>query len=131
MSKDIYLDPSTNDLYIYNGELRLTETQEEVTRQKCQISLSTYKGEVFWDIDAGVPWLANDNNPIQLLSKSTTDKRFVDVVLQANILNREGIIGISSYESVWDKPTGKLTITFTATTETGEPISVEDIELNF
>lgn len=129
MSKDLLLDSSTNDLVISNGQLQLTETQQDTTLQKCKISLSTYKGEVFWDIDAGIPWLKNDNNPVQLLSKSTTNKRFIDVVIQENILGREGITGISSYESTWDKPTGKLTISFIATTEYGEPLEVTDLNV--
>lgn len=127
MSRDIFLNPQENDLQITNGQINLTETQEEFTRQSTSIYLSGFRGEYFADINAFLPWLANDNNPIQLLGK--TDKRLIDTFIKQGILGREGIVRIDSYSSFVDKPTRKMTVSFTATTESGSPIVVENIEL--
>jgi hypothetical protein len=129
MSKDLALDTTTNDLDVSNSLLRLTETQEETTRQKVQIYLAMNKGECFWSTAEGIPYLANDNNNIQLLSKNTTDKRFVDIVMKQAILEREGVIGITNYSSSLDSANRKLSISFSANTESGEIITIEELEL--
>lgn len=128
MSRDIYIDPTLGDLFLENGQLRLTNTQEEATRQYTQQFLAGFRGELFWDLDFGVPWLKNDNNPVQILGKQS-DKRFVDVQIKEAILGREGIVQITSYNSVWDRANRTLTVSFTAETVSGEPISVEEIEV--
>jgi hypothetical protein len=129
MSKDLALNPTTNDLEISNSLLRLTENQEQTTRQKVQIYLGMFRGECFWSILEGIPYLANDNNNTQLLSKNTTDKRFVDVVIKQAILEREGIIGITSYSSFLDSVNRKLSISFSANTVSGEIITIDELEL--
>lgn len=130
MSKDLLLDSTLGDLDITNGLLSLTETQEKTTQQKTKIYLSLFRGEYFASITDGIPWLANDNNPIQLLSKSTTNKRFIDVYIREAILEREGIVDIVRYESEFDRQTRTMSVSFIATTESGEVITVEELEIN-
>lgn len=130
MSKDIFLDPVTNDLSIINSIIRLTEVQEETTRQKTSIMLKSFRGECFWDINTlGLPYLKNSNNSVQLLGKDTTDKRFIDVYVREAILSREGIVELLEYESVWDRRTRIMSVSFKAITETGEILTVENLEL--
>lgn len=128
MTKDVYLDPASNDFSILNGELRLTENQQETSRQKTSIFLSGFKGECIWDTDFGIPYLSNNNNPLQLLGK-ISDKRFFDVIIKDSILAREGIIELLSYSSVVDPRERIISINFTAETEAGEIITVEEVEL--
>jgi len=115
---DVYLNPVTNDLDIVNGVMRLTRSQEELTRQKIHITLSMNKGSWVFNINQGVPWLANDNNNVQLLGKVPI--RTVDAAVKRAILTREGVISISSYQSTLNTQTRELTISFNALTETGE-----------
>lgn len=123
MAVDFFLNPDTGDIDLSNnGLMRLTENIEESSRQQVLISLSTFKGELFWDINAGIPYLRNDNNDIQALGERT--KQFLDALIQNDVLTRENIIGITSYESELDKLSGKLTVNVSATTNQGEVIPV-------
>lgn len=126
MSIDLLLD-SNNDLSLFNGDLELTDTQEEATRQYVTTQLRGFLGECFFATDQfGVPWLANDNNPIQLLGKNSS-QQIIDLYIKQAITTREGIQQITSYNSVWDRANRTLSVSFTAITTSGEPLSVENI----
>lgn len=127
MSTDIYLSEATDDIDFVNNTMRLTNTIEELTRQKVQIHLATFKGEWFANILAGIPYLANNNNPEQLLGKA--DKRFFDVAIKTGILSRDGIVDLTSYESVLNKNTRGITVSFKATTESGDIVSIDNVEI--
>ena len=73
---DIFLDPLTNDIDLVNNVMRLTANTEELSRQRVQIWLGIFKGEWFFNIVAGIPYLANDNNPVQLLGVGTNKDAF-------------------------------------------------------
>lgn len=120
--RDIYLDPLTNDLSFINGEIRLTESIEEVVRQKVSIALRTYRGEWFANIEQGVPYLENDNNPIQILGK--TSKTVFDTTVRSEILEVQGVTNVTYYESTLDRVNSTITISFQATTKSGEDISL-------
>ena len=97
MSVDYLLNDS-GDMTLINGVVQFTDTTEQSSRQQVLISLSTYRGEWDFNILAGIPWLENDNNNIKLLGK--VDKRLIDSYIKEDILNRENITEITSYESV-------------------------------
>jgi len=123
MAVDIFLDPITNDISLNgNFTMRLTANVEESSRQQVQISLSTFKGELFSDIDAGIPYVKNNNNEVNALGERS--KRFIDTLIQADILARENIVRIVSYESTLDKAAGQLDVKAMALTNTGEVIPV-------
>jgi len=124
---DIFLDPTTDDIELVNSSMRLTQTQQELSRQKVQTNLATFKGEVFWDIVAGIAYLANDNNPEQLLGKS--DKRFLDNAIKDGILSRDGIVQLVSYTSTFDKNTREVTISFEAETLEGTIVAIDNIKV--
>src|SRR5690606_6447678 len=121
---DIYLNPATNDIDLANNTMRLTETTEESTRQRVLITLNTNRGEWKFNISFGVPWLSNEDNPIQLLGR--TPKYIIDAAVKEAILSRKGIISLNSYSSETDKQTRIMTISFRAETEEGEIITVND-----
>ena len=124
MSVDYLLNDS-GDVTLINGVVQFTDTTEQSSRQQVLISLSTYRGEWDFNILAGIPWLENDNNNIKLLGK--TDKRLIDSYIKEDILNRENITEITSYESVLDKPTRELSISFEAITNEGSTIRVDNV----
>lgn len=125
---DIFIDPLTGDIDLTNNVMRLTVSIEELSRQRVQIWLNLFKGEWFANITAGIPYLANDNNPEQLLG--TTTKDVFDLAIKTGITTRPGIVEIVSYTSSLDNPTRTLTINFEATTETGEIVRVTDITIS-
>jgi hypothetical protein len=112
--QDIYLNPLTHDLDLQNEQMRYITTQDEATRQRLAITLSAFKGEWFANILYGVPYLKNDNNPIELLGKGHKD--LLDTEIQRTILETEGVTGMSSFSSLEDKSSRQVTITFSATT---------------
>lgn len=122
---DIFIDPGTNDLGFSNSTVRLTATREELARQKVQINLSTFKGEWFRNVLAGIPYLKNDNNPVQLLGATT--KEVFDLHIKAGIVSRQDIVDILTYNSVLDKVERTLTISFTASTITGSTVSTTNL----
>ena len=117
MSLDILMD-ATNDLAIVNNTMVFTPNQEILSRQEVQITLSMFRGEWFFDTTFGVPYLANDNNPIQLLSKDSS-KQAIDNAIRDAVLRRDGIISIASYTSVFNDVNRTLDVQLTAVTESG------------
>ena len=124
MAKDFYLDPTTNDIDLTNKTMRLTSSIGESSRQQVYISLSTFKGEWYANIMAGIPYLANDNNVEQLMGQTQTTN--LDIAVKNDILNRENITSISSYSSVFDREVREANVSFTAITNTDEEISIEN-----
>lgn len=127
MPKDIRMDPSTHDILITNGRIELIQTEEDSTRQRLKIALLLFKGEWFRNINAGVPYLKNDNNPIQLLGKST--KALLDLELQKVISQTHGVVRIVDYSSSEDKITRKVNVSFSVQTLSGEVVSINDITI--
>ena len=114
---DLFIDSSTNDLLIEDGQLSLADSREELARQRLLITLRTFKGEWFKNINFGVPYIINENNKIELLGKSS--KRLLDIELQQQILGVEDIVSIEGYTSVLDTTNRDITVEFSAITESG------------
>ena len=119
---DIYIDPISHDISLVNNRMVLVSTEEEATRQRLVITLRAYKGEWQFNINYGIPYLKNDNNPIQLLGKSSVD--LLDLEIKQAILNTDGVVSLDSFTSVFDKAQRTVEINFAAVTESGELISV-------
>lgn len=129
MAIDILLDPITRDIDITGGVMKLTPNIETSSVQQLLIILNMNKGEYYFDISSGIPWLANRNNPIQLLDKGG-DKGLIDSLVREAILARENITEIIEYQSSTSKTTRTMTISFKCRTTSGEVISVENVPLN-
>ena len=114
---DLYLNPLTNDLDLTNNRLSITNSIDELARQKLFITLSTFRGEYFANINFGIPYLANDHNNVQLLEKNA--KELLDIELQSAILDTDGITSIAEYISTLNT-NRELAVSFTAITETGQ-----------
>ena len=121
---DLFIDPSTGDLDLTNSQMRLTANIEECVRQKVAITLRAFRGEWVYNILFGVPYLENDNNKVQLFGK--TPKAFFDTTIKSAIESVEGIIQVLSFESILTQPDGLISISFSATTESGEVLSPTD-----
>ena len=114
---DILLDTLTNDLIVEGGQITLIDNREELARQRLLITLRTFRGEWFKNINFGVPYIENDNNKIALLGKSS--KRLLDIELQRQILDIEDIESIEDYTSVLDTISREIVVTFSAVTKSG------------
>ena len=114
---DILLDTLTNDLIVEGGQITLIDNREELARQRLLITLRTFRGEWFKNINFGVPYIENDNNKIALLGKSS--KRLLDIELQRQILDIEDIESIEDYTSVLDTTSREIVVTFSAVTKSG------------
>lgn len=119
---DIYIDPLTHDISLVDNRMMLVDTEEEATRQRLVITLKTFRGEWDFNIEAGVPYLKNENNAVQLLGKSNKD--LLDLEIKQAILNTEGVVSLNTFDSVFDKAQRTVEIDFTASTDSGEIISV-------
>jgi len=129
MAIDFLLDTNSGDISLSNNSMQLTSTIEQSSRQQVLISLSTYRGEWAFNVEAGVPYLANDYNNIQLLGKSS--KRLMDAALQEDILGRENITRLISFDSVLDLATQDLSVSFEAETNSGERVVVDNLPVVF
>lgn len=109
---DLYIDPNTGDLALQNNMVRLTSGIPELTRQRIDTTLKTYRGEWVYNILEGIPYLANKNNDIQLVSRATSKEDFDSYIKQA-ILEKPSVESITFYESSLDKITKKLSIRLT------------------
>ena len=114
---DILLDTLTNDLIVEGGQITLIDNREELARQRLLITLRTFRGEWFKNINFGVPYIENDNNKIALLGKSS--KKLLDIELQRQILDIEDIESIEDYTSVLDTISREIVVTFSAVTKSG------------
>lgn len=123
--RDLLLDPVTGDLMLVDGELVLTRTPEELIRQQLQVTLRTYRGEWKYDINQGVPWTSNENNPTQILGK--TPKHIFDLKIRESILSVRAVRSIKSYQSEVNTATQIATIAFTVDTSAG--LITETVEL--
>lgn len=124
---DIYLDPVTGDLDFTNNTLRLTENLGELTRQKILITLQTFRGEWGVNINFGIPWLKNKNNPIQLLGP--TNKAVVDRWVREATLNVEAVRDFEEYLSVQDKQLRSLETSFRVNLTDGSQVSIDNFTI--
>jgi hypothetical protein len=107
--------------------MRLTDSSEELTRQRIQIWLALFKGEWFANILAGIPYLKNDNNTTQILG--AVNKKIFDSVIREGIQTRKGVVTLLSYYSVLDTSSRTITVSFKASTVTGEIVNVEALPI--
>ena len=128
MAVDIFLNQATDDIDLTsNKTMRLTSNIEESSRQQVLITLATFKGEWFANILAGIPYLVNDENTEQLLGDTETIN--FDIAIKNGILTRENITSLTTYSSSFDRKERILTVSFTATTNKGEVITVQDLTI--
>ena len=122
MATDILLD-SSGDLDISSGTLQLTTTKNQLATQQIRNTLSTYRGEWVFDTDFGVPYLANDNNDIQIVSVG--GEYIADYYIREAILSADHVERITKYEAVQDRLRGSYDVAYTVITTEGEELTNE------
>lgn len=128
MAKDILFD-ANGDIHLdSNGVMRLTPDMQTSSVQQVYITLNTNKGTWAFDILFGIPWLSNNNNPLQLLGKDGS-KGLVDSLIREAILARENVLEIIEYSSTVDKITKVMNVSFVFKTRSGEVVSVDNIPI--
>lgn len=109
---DIYINPVTGDIDLQNHTMRFTKNNAELTAQRIRTSLLTYRGEWFFNINEGIPYLENPNNPIQLIGKA--NKEDFDPYVKQVILSKPFVQRINTYSSNYNIFTSQLSISFDA-----------------
>lgn len=85
----------TKDLVFINGGCPVTTELKEVVAQRLFILLRTFQSEWFMSVSYGIPWLQ------RILGQKIT-KSGVDNILQAKVLDEEGVSRISEWSSTLD-----------------------------
>jgi hypothetical protein len=84
----------------------------ETVGQAVLTRLELFTGQWFLDAEEGTPWRTD------VLGKYTRDS--YDAVIQARILDTEGVTRIDDYSSTLDPDTRRLSVTATITTAYGQ-----------
>ena len=113
---DIKLNSETGDVLLSTTNTittpTFTTTTSENLAQRLKIRLQTFKGEWFLDGTIGIDYFN------QIAGKNRS-KAAVDAIIQAEILKEQEVLQITTYSSVVDKTTRKITIQFTVRTVDG------------
>ncbi len=120
MSYDFKLQD--NDLSINKtGDIILSKTKIELSRQWVQIRLKTILTEWFLDQNQGVDWF-------NLLSRRNT-RAEIDSVVKRVIVTTKYITKILTYSGGYNPETQKYSINFSAGAEGGEVITINNLEI--
>jgi hypothetical protein len=124
-------NPTLHDLqltsdgqFVYVGFDADTDDDDnaDIVRQRVKTRLLLFKEEWYQDQRVGMPWIQ------QLLTKGITEAR-INAIFRDAIQNTPGVAFV---ESVTSSISNRLaTVSFTATTDTGIAITVEDLDLPF
>lgn len=101
MSKDILIN-ERGDLVITNYDLSIT-TREQVTKQKLIQRLSTFKGEWFLNLEAGIPYFE------EILGKNNSISR-IETLFIREIQKIEEVTEILKLNINENKATRRITI---------------------
>lgn len=83
---DIFLDQTTQDLVLLDGDLKITSNRQEELMQRLFIRFKTYTREWFWDLDYGVDYI---NKVFGLgRSKSTVDALIKNTISLEPLVDR-------------------------------------------
>lgn len=119
MSFDFKLDKDTHDLIISSGDLIFTNKVDEEVGQRVDIRLNTFETEWFIDLDYGVPYSQ------EIIGKAR-NKKDVDTIFLNEVREEEGVNGIDSYSSIWDRSLRTYKIDVSILTNNGTiPITSE------
>lgn len=104
---------STGDLDFDTSLGMSTLTGLEATVQSIKVACALFKGEWFWDLEAGVPYL-------QDILGHAYDQQAVLAIFRRQILTVPNVLQIIEIGSVFDSANRTLTVTFEVSTEFGE-----------
>jgi hypothetical protein len=105
-----------------NYTMKLCDKEEQLVKQRILITLGVNKGSYDFDINYGTPWVANDNNKVTILGK--VPKVVYDGVIKQQIVSREGVKSLKSYNTVIDPTTRTATTKVEVETISGDIVTV-------
>lgn len=114
---------TNGDIVISPFDIVLNTKGAEAVAQRIDITLKTFKGEYFLNIDFGAPWF-------QTVLRKGVSKNLIDTQLKNIILGVEGVLQIFEYESTINSSLRDMTITFKARVDDGiidSSISIADL----
>jgi len=116
--KNLYLDEITKDLSLTEDKnLRFTVNNSEFVSQKIENKLLFFKGEWFLDYQAGIPYLAKNNedrdNPEKNIFVKNPDFELVNTIFREAIANIEEIEEIVKFETEYNNALRKYNVNFT------------------
>lgn len=117
---DFKIDPVTGDLVI-TTDLQLSSGLSGVV-QAVRTRMLTFKGEIFYDLEEGIPYLAREGIPQEdaLLGMKPFNEVKARKELRDCILATPGIVELLSLQLILNKSTRGLSVTWQARTEFGD-----------
>lgn len=111
-----------NDMVVSDsGDIVLATTKKDLARQWVQVRLKTLLGSWFLDTTQGIDW-------IDLLSRRNT-RAEIDSIVKKTIIETQYISEITSFSGEINNFTRKYSISFTATVEDGEILTIDNLEI--
>ncbi len=104
---DVYLDPTTGDIDLTGGSMRLTAPGVEEVRQRLAARLSLSLGAWALDITAGIPWRES-------VFIRGVDLITVRALIAQQITSCPGVVRLESLTLALDAATRSLSLTFRA-----------------
>ena len=108
-----------HDIDIQNNEIQLTEGSE-LTRQTAECTLNTKVGEWFLNDELGIEFES-------ILGKGVPDDEEVKNVILEGLKQVDDTFRIDEFETSYDYKKRRLTVNFTASTDSGRVIKISDV----
>ncbi len=108
---DLYLGPSTSDVELQNGDLRLVAGVDAIA-QGLRVAMRLFYGEWFLTPDEGIPYWRD-------VLVSAPKSRLIESLFRREILKDEQIESIKTFSFSRSAATRRATITFTAISSEG------------
>lgn len=115
---DILLDPNSHDVIFINGAAPVTRSQQDVVAQRLKITLQTFLGEWFLNLDTGLPYFQ------QILTK-IRNKSTVDAIFQQAILADPGVIEMIQYSSTLTASSRGFDLSFAVRVTDGSIVPID------
>ena len=105
-----------------NYTMKLCSLKQDLVRQRIQITLGVNRGSYDYDLGYGTPWLTNQYNNFSILGK--IPKVVFDGELKQQILTREGVKSIVSFDTTVNPNTRIATTTAEVEIDSGEIVTI-------
>lgn len=118
---DIKLDVN-GDIDVTDNAVVLITNDLEAISQRLKIRLKTFKEEWFLNANAGLPYF-------QTIFSKGTSKVLVDSIIRNYILETNGVVRLTEFQSIKDDSNRTYTLSFKAETPSGETLLIKDFEV--
>jgi hypothetical protein len=105
-----------------NYTMKLCSLKQDLVRQRIQITFGVNRGSYDYDLGYGTPWLTNQYNNFSILGK--IPKVVFDGELKQQILTREGVKSIVSFDTTENPNTRIATTTAEVEIDSGEIVTI-------